>query len=72
MKKWILSISLIFVLGLSACTEAPVEEAPIPSFDQETFNEVFGHLIDNHYSQPSVDQLWEGAIQGLITSLEDP
>ena len=72
MKKFILSISLLLVFTLSACVEAPEDHTPIPSFDQETFNEVFGHLIDNHYSQPTIDQLWEGAIRGLITSLEDP
>ena len=72
MKKWIGLVSLILVLSLSACTEAPEETEALPSFDQETFNEVFGHLLDNHYSQPDIDQLWEGAIKGLITSLDDP
>ena len=73
MKKISVLISGLILLTLSACIEPPVVNAPpVESYDQETFNEVFGHLLDNHYSQPTLDQLWEGAIQGLITSLEDP
>lgn len=75
MKKLsvIFLLSLI-VLGLSACTMTPPveEEKEVTVYDQETFSEVFEHLLENHYRQVGEEVLWEGAIQGLIDSLEDP
>ena len=67
----ILSIALLFLV--SACTISIPEDNKEPTiFDQETFSEVFNHLLENHYSQLGEEVLWEGAIQGLINSLEDP
>jgi len=66
-----LGITLLFLL--SACTiEVPEDTSEPTIYDQETFSEVFDHLLANHYSQIGEDVLWEGAIQGLIDSLEDP
>ncbi|MBN2604485.1 MAG: S41 family peptidase [Bacilli bacterium] len=38
----------------------------------ETFTEVMNELMENHYKQPSRDLLIEGAIEGMITILDDP
>ena len=60
-------------LSLSACMVTdPEDNEEITVYDQETFSEVFEHLLENHYSQTGESVLWEGAIQGLIDSLEDP
>lgn len=40
--------------------------------DDAVFLEVFNDLYQDHYSQPSKEQLYEGAIQGMIDSLKDP
>ena len=59
--------------SLSACMVTdPEDNEKITVYDQETFSEVFEHLLENHYSQTGESVLWEGAIQGLIDSLEDP
>ena len=73
MKKVSLFMTLALVLFLAACVTPPEPTPdPIPSYDQETFSEVFDHLLDNHYKQLDEDALWEGAIQGVIDSLDDP
>ncbi len=49
--------------------------ASVPSLDQEkeaTFIEVLEELMENHYTQPTHDELLEGAIDGMISSLDDP
>lgn len=38
----------------------------------DTFTEVFNKIYEDHYTQPSKDDLWEGAIDGMINSLDDP
>lgn len=36
------------------------------------FFEVLDELAENHYSQPTREQLIEGAVEGMIASLDDP
>ena len=81
-------VGLFFALtifGLSGCTNTVTEieyvdrEVEVPVYVNvdipDTFNEVLGELIENHYSAPMIDELWEGALNGMIDdilSLEDP
>ncbi len=62
---FVLSILTAFVLGL-------YRMPPSATYDNTVFNEVFYRLHQDHYTQPSESQLWEGAIQGMIDSLDDP
>ena len=72
-KLFTLLILSLMALSLSACMVTdPEDNEEITVYDQETFSEVFEHLLENHYSQTGESVLWEGAIQGLIDSLEDP
>ena len=68
MKKWLLLVSVFTIIFLAGCTE----ERIIPEYENARFAEVFDHLLENHFSRPDAERLWEGAIQGLISSLEDP
>ncbi|MFZ5633017.1 MAG: S41 family peptidase [Bacillota bacterium] len=43
-----------------------------PAKAQKTILEVFEYLKQNHINHPSVEQLMEGAIWGMIDALEDP
>lgn len=47
-------------------TECGIEET------YHTFFEVLDMLEENHFSQPSKEELIEGAIEGMINSLDDP
>lgn len=40
--------------------------------NDDTFTEVFNRIYNDHYTQPSKDDLWQGAIDGMIDSLDDP
>ncbi len=61
----IIAVSLAYIIGLYTPT-------PMEDYQDHTFDEVFGHLIDYHYSNPTEEQLWEGAILGMIRALDDP
>jgi carboxyl-terminal processing protease len=45
---------------------------PSQDYNNDAFNETFYHIFNAHYSSPEEQALWEGAINGLITSLDDP
>ncbi len=62
---FVASIFTAFMIGL-------YRMPPTADYDNSTFNEVFNSLYNQHFSQPSESQLWEGAIQGMIDSLDDP
>ena len=85
MNRKILMVGLFFALtifGLSGCTNTVTEieyvdrEVEVPVYVNvdipDTFNEVLGELIENHYSAPMIDELWEGALNGMIDTLDDP
>lgn len=52
--------------------ESP-EENPLYNLDTEAamFYEVFDLLIENHYKEPSIGMLFEGATKGMIDVLDD-
>ena len=68
MKKLTLIFSVLMLIALAGCAEPRV----IPEYENDRFSEVFDHLFENHFSRPDKDQLWEGAIQGMIDALDDP
>lgn len=45
---------------------------PTQDYNDDAFNETFNHIFNAHYSSPEESALWEGAINGLISSLDDP
>ncbi len=49
-----------------------IETNPTGEITNAVFIEVMDELIENHYSQPTEDELLQGAIDGMITSLDDP
>ena len=68
MSKRLLSLlAFIAVVGTSFYVGYSIE-----TFRNDTFLEVFEELRDNHFSQPTDEQLWQGAIDGMIDSLDDP
>lgn len=75
MKKAIIGIAFVFVIGLAfltgRLTYQQADNIPQEITDQ-TVLEVMNDLLENHYSQPSKEQLLQGAIDGMIASLDDP
>ena len=75
MKKVVAVAALAVALGASFFVGRLTVN---PGYTGETditdivFLEVFEELMLDHYSQPSEQQLYEGAIQGLLDSLGDP
>ena len=65
---WIAVLTAL-IGGLYGCGLVPYLSQ---GYDNALFDEVFDELYNNHYSQPSEAQLWKGAIQGMIDSLDDP
>ncbi|MFW5841753.1 MAG: S41 family peptidase [Bacillota bacterium] len=63
-----LGIILLVVIAMSGSYYLGSSAHP----SDDTFSEVFNKLYDDHYTQPSKDDLWQGAIDGMINSLDDP
>jgi len=74
-KKILAVLALVVALGASFFVGRLTVD---PGYTGETditdivFLEVFEDLILDHYSQPSEEQLYEGALQGLLDALDDP
>ena len=72
-KKIVIIISFIGVLVASYMLGTMVAETPkTDSINDTVFLEVMDQLMENHYLQPSKEELLEGAIDGMIESLDDP
>jgi len=72
-KKIVIIISFISVIMTSYFVGAMTVEVPIPEeIADVTFLEVLDELMENHYTQPTREDLLEGAIDGMIESLDDP
>ena len=79
-RKWLRSfmvvtliVSMTFALG--GCFGRIGDWFRGPSLDSEYeqgIAEVFNRLLEEHYSEPTSEQLFEGALRGMFTSLEDP
>lgn len=69
MKKLLLVLlTVLFVITGAGFVLA----AESPSDAKETINEVFDYLVQYHKDNPGIKQLMEGAIWGMIDTLEDP
>ncbi len=68
----ILPIMLVALFILSACEDINLTPNGANQEEQARFETVMEILKGYHYSEPSEEDLWQGAIQGMIDSLEDP
>ncbi|MFP4077749.1 MAG: S41 family peptidase [Candidatus Izemoplasmataceae bacterium] len=68
-----LLLTLVFVLGACESTGLNGDNGNDEvSEEQERFEEVMDHLQNSHYKTPSEADLYEGAIEGMMESLDDP
>ena len=68
-----LIVSLMF--GMVGCFGRIGDWFTRPSLDSEYeagIAEVFHRILEEHYSEPTAEQLYEGALRGMFASLEDP
>jgi len=67
-----LSFLFAFVLFFMCCLTGPVLAYDNPAVGMETFEEILDNIERLHVSSPNSDTLVQGAIDGLINSLNDP
>ncbi|MFZ5651451.1 MAG: S41 family peptidase [Bacillota bacterium] len=67
-KLLVVLLTVLFVITGAGYVFA----AESPSDAKEAINEVFDYLVKYHKDNPGIKQLMEGAIWGMIDSLEDP
>ncbi|MRS02553.1 peptidase S41, partial [bacterium] len=70
MARRLLSALLIFLLVVTGAGYAYAAENQ--SEGKDVINEVFDYLIKYHKDNPKAKQLVEGAIWGMIDTLDDP
>lgn len=81
-RRIVTLVSLVIVIAASFGGGLLVEDFFFPDPDvgytgatevtDEVFLEVLNELMENHYSQPSREQLMQGALDGMIDALDDP
>jgi len=71
-KKAFLAFVLVLTLALTFGFMAPGLEAESPAVGGETFEEIFSYIQSLHISSPDTGDLQQGAIKGLMESLNDP
>ncbi len=72
-KKFIIIASFLTAIASSFFIGSMT--GSVPTLDQEkdaTLIEVMEELMENHYKQPTREELLDGAIDGMIKSLDDP
>ncbi|TVP94980.1 MAG: PDZ domain-containing protein [Acholeplasmatales bacterium] len=62
---FLLVLVAVFITGL-------MMTPPVRRYGNSAFNEVFDYLLNNHYTEPDAQVLWQGAINGMIGNLDDP
>ncbi len=73
MKKFAISILFILILCISFNLSVFAEEAenPVdPELMFNTFNEVFGYILNYHVDESRVDELIRGAMKGMVETLD--
>lgn len=65
-------LALVMFVAFLLCGAGPVPASENPVPGMETFDEVFNYVQEIHISRPDSGILVEGAIRGLIESLDDP
>jgi len=66
------SLALALVLIIMCCFAGPSLAGDNPAVGKETFEEILDRVQRLHISNPDSDILIQGAIEGLINSLNDP
>lgn len=64
--------AVIFIFAMVFCVKGAYsgQNGHVPS--EKTFGEIYFYLQEVHVSKPSSEDLLEGAIQGMVDSLNDP
>ena len=71
-KRGLGVIAFIIVVGASFYLGTFVNTDSSTNEPNAVFSEVMEQLQENHYTQPLSEDLWQGAIDGLLASVEDP
>ncbi len=71
-KLLLLLVGMVSVLSLMACEGINFNIGNPDEEEQARFNTIMDILENYHYSEPSQEDLWQGAIQGMIDTLDDP
>ncbi|MDF9408578.1 S41 family peptidase [Pelotomaculum isophthalicicum JI] len=67
-----LSLVFTFVLFVIFCFAGPVLAGENTAIGTETFEEILNNIQSQHISNPNSDTLIQGAIDGMINTLNDP
>lgn len=70
MRKF--SLGLAIVLFVMCCFTGPVLAGENTAIGTETFEEILDNIQSQHVNNPNSDTLIQGAIDGLINTLNDP
>ena len=68
----ILITIVVLTFSLSGCGLLNPPDVIVVEEEDEAFYEVLNELLNNHYSQPERKDLIDGAIEGMVASLDDP
>lgn len=71
-KRGLSIIAFLIVVGASFYLGTFVNQAPTTVDSNPVFSEIMEQLMNNHYTQPNKDDLWQGAIDGMLDSVNDP
>lgn len=72
MKKIIGLLGLVMILTLFACDPININFGNQDADEEARFETVMNFLENYHYSEPDQKDLWQGAIQGMMNTLDDP
>lgn len=79
MGSFLVVLSIFLLVGCVPDDQTdPVDDTPSINPEGETeitdevFLEVLNDIMENHYTQPTYEQLMEGAINGMFDALDDP
>ncbi len=73
MKKFAISTLIILIMIISFNLSAFAEETDTPADPElmfNTFNEVFGYILNYHVEESRVDELIRGAMKGMVKTLD--
>ena len=72
-KLMFVTLVLMFTLTLGACDYLdPQNNNSDNEAENQKFEDIMELIEGNHFSRPQKDALYEGAIEGMIDSLDDP
>lgn len=62
----------VFLVLMFCITLFPMTALAEQQYTPELFNEIKRYLDERYYQEPSQDELYKGAIEGMLKSLDDP